>query len=426
MKIYKKLNQLMRSNLFYNMSWLFILNFSNTLIPYFTFPYITRIFLPEGYGRISFALSFIAYFQTIIDYGFNLTGARLVAKNDNSKSSISKIYSSIVLTKLLFFLLVVPVILVIVNTNDALRTDRWLIYILLIMLLSNVLMPTWLFQGLQRMKFMTVISMSIRFIFLISVFVLIKSPDDIYLYTILYATSFLLISIISIFVIRFRLGIGFSKVSLYDIRIMINDGYYVFTSSAVIRVMGSTGTFVLGLFHSPIYTGYYSGANKIVQVITMMFYPIGQAMFPYICKNYDISFEKGYRVTIKFAKIVIPLFILPTFFLLIFRGQVVSIILGESYSVAANILILISLTPILSIISNLMGTQILVASGKTKEYSRAFFRGSILSIILYIVLGYYFSVWGVSIASVLGSIINIIFLYVEIYKIKKYRQIKVI
>jgi PST family polysaccharide transporter len=72
--IRKQLSILKHNTLLSNMSWLFVLNIANAIIPYFTFPYITRVFLPDGYGRVAFALSFIAYFQTIIDYGFNLTG----------------------------------------------------------------------------------------------------------------------------------------------------------------------------------------------------------------------------------------------------------------------------------------------------------------------------------------------------------------
>lgn len=402
-----------------NLSWLFVLNFSNTIIPYFTFPYITRVLLPSGYGRLSFALSFIAYFQTIIDYGFNLTGARLIAQNENSTNKISNIYSSILLTKGIFFVLLVPLIVAIPNFSSQFSEYRTLIYILLIMVFSNVLMPTWLFQGLQKMKFMTIVSLVIRIIFLFSVFTFIKSPNDIYLYTLIYSISFLLISLSSLLIIRFKLLIKLTKVSVHDLKNVIIDGFYVFTSSIVIRIMGSTGVIVLGLFHSSVYTGYYSGISKIDQVITMLFYPIGQALFPIICQNYDDSFKKGLNLTVKTAKVIVPLFIIPTIILIIYRDLVVNMVLGPSYSNAADILIFMSFLPILSIISNFMGTQVLVASGHTKEYSRAFLKGSLISILLFLLFGYYFSLWGVAIAAVLGSFFNLIFLYWEIIKIKK-------
>ena len=39
-----------------------LLTVSSLLFPLITFPYVSRILLPAGYGRISFAASVISYF----------------------------------------------------------------------------------------------------------------------------------------------------------------------------------------------------------------------------------------------------------------------------------------------------------------------------------------------------------------------------
>ena len=39
-----------------------LLNMSSFIFPLITFPYVSRILLPEGTGRVNFATSFIAYF----------------------------------------------------------------------------------------------------------------------------------------------------------------------------------------------------------------------------------------------------------------------------------------------------------------------------------------------------------------------------
>jgi PST family polysaccharide transporter len=410
------------SRLFKNMSWLFVLNFSNTIIPYFTFPYITRVFLPEGYGKISFALSFIAYFQTLIEYGFTLTGARIAAIVEGDSNKLSKAYSSITAVRILFFVVSIPLILLITINNKQLYEIRELIYILIVLVFSNTIMPIWLFQGLQKIKYMTIISVSVRTIFIISVFTFIKSKTDIYLYSIIYSISFLIIGIISMIVIRFRIKIKFCKVSFNDIKEMIKDGFYVFTSNAVMKVMTNTGNFVLGLFYPLLYTGYYSGISKISQVITMAFYPIGQALYPYHSKKYEESFEKGYFSAVRISKIIVPIFTLFALILIILRKQVVRVVLGDDYIIASNLLFCIAFLPLLSIVSNFMGTQILVASGHTREYSRAFLRGSFISIILFFGLGYFFNMWGVAIAALSGALFNLLFLYIEILGIVKSRK----
>lgn len=420
---YDKVKLVFSNRLLNNITWLFILNFINTIIPYFTFPYITRIFSPVGYGEISFAMAFIAYFQTFIDYGFNLTGARRVAIAENDLYVVSKIYTSITVTKLLFFLLSVPIIMLTSLYIPQIRNVLGLIYIFIFYALSSALMPTWLYQGLQKVKYITIISFIIRIIFLVLVFTLVKSKEDIILYSIIYSISFLAISIVAMIVSKVVLGINIVRVNFSDIKDMIIDGFYVFTSSAVIRVMGTTGIFVLGLFSTPVLIGYYSGISKISQVITMLFYPIGQALYPYHSKKFDESFESGYISVKKVSKFIIPFFILLAFLLILFRNQVVNLILGSEYLNASNLLMIIAFLPLFSILSNILGTQVIVASGHTKEYSRAFIKGSIFSILFYFIFGYFFSIWGVAIASLLGAILNLIFLYYEIIGIKKKHKI---
>jgi polysaccharide transporter, PST family len=410
---------LWKNRLFKNMSWLFILNFSNAIIPYFTFPYITRIFLPQGYGVISFSLSFILYFQILIDYGFDLTGAKKIAIIEANIKELSKIYTSIISTKFLFFLVTIPIIVVVTLLNTKLYKYHEIIFIFILLLLSNVLMPTWFFQGLQKVRYMTIISLSVRVVFLIFVFTLIKSPADIMLYAILYATSFLIIGVISMIIIRTQIKIRFCRITFRDILNMIKDGFYVFLSNSVIKVTGSTGIFVLGLFHPVEYSGYYSGISKINQGVLLFFYPVGRALFPYYSKKYTISFKNGYSSVLRIAKMILPIFIFFAIGIILLRKQIVLLVLGSHYLSVANLLVIMAFLPLLSIISNFMGTQILVASGHTKEYSRAFIRGSLILILLYFILGYFFLLWGVALAALLGAIINLLFLLIEILAIKR-------
>lgn len=404
-----------------NMSWLFILNFLNAIIPYFTFPYITRIFLPEGYGLVSFSLSFMAYFLIVIEYGFNLTGVKKIAQasNENDYAQVSHTFSTIIITKFLLFILVLPLMVGLTFVGKSLIESRTVILILIIQAFSNVIMPVWLFQGLQKVKIMTVISLVIRSIFVVLVFTLIKSPKDINLYVLIYSLSFLLISIFSLIFSRLKFNVKFTLVKFKDIIIALKEGFHVFLSGAVIVFLGYTGTFLLGLFYGNELTGYYSAIDKINQFAVMFFYPIGQGLFPYNTQKYQESFSEGYNTALKFAKIFVPLFAFGSLLMIILRKPLVYIILGPDYLAYANLLLIISLVPTFSILSNFLGTQILVASGNYKAYSQAFLLTAIISIIMYFPLTYYLDIWGVAIASLMGLIFNNIFLYIKIKKVKK-------
>lgn len=413
----------MNKKTFNNIKWLFILNIFNVVIPYLIFPYVTRVLTPIGFGLFSFSISFLAYFQTFIDYGYNLTGAREVAIYAKNKDKISEIFSTIFISKFLLLLISLPLYLIIVMYFGQFQTSIQICFILIIMLIGNMLMPTWFYQGLQKVKVMTVISVIVRFLFVLSVFVLIKDEQDINLYTFLYAFSFFLIGLISFLIAIKGYGIKFKFINLLSIIQGFKEGFYIFLSTIVITIVSSTAVFVLGIFSdSQEIIGYYSGAQKIVSVITMLFYPIGQGLFPVISKKYKKGFIIGLNYVKKISIILIPSFIMITFLLIFSRNILVNIILGESYMKAADYLVIMSFIPLCSIISNILGTQILVASGNNKAYSKAFFKSGIVYITLFILLGYLYKEIGIMIAQFIGDVISLLFLFYEVNKVYRFNQ----
>jgi PST family polysaccharide transporter len=345
------------------------------------------------------------------------TGARKIANEEGDYRAISLTYSTIITIKVIFFLISIPIIFIFTILNTRLYECRELIYILLLLLFSNVIMPTWLFQGLQKVKLMTVSSLAVRVIFLISVFALVKSRDDMCLYICLYSVSFLVIAVLSSILIKRRIKLKLYKVSINEIKSLVIDGFYVFASSAVISLISSSGTFVLGLFHTSVEVGYYSGISKITQVITMLYYPIGQALYPYHCKKYTTSYLCGFTSVIKITKYILTMFAFISGVVVIFRRYIVALALGSDYLVASDLLLGMVFIPILSIVSNLLGTQVLVASNHNKEYSSAFLKSSIIYIALYLFLGYYFTSWGVVFGTIIGEVVCIFLLFLKVKEI---------
>ena len=67
-----------------------LLNMSSFIFPLITFPYVSRILLPEGTGRVNFATSFIAYFTMFAQLGIPTYGIRACATVRDNKKALSK------------------------------------------------------------------------------------------------------------------------------------------------------------------------------------------------------------------------------------------------------------------------------------------------------------------------------------------------
>lgn len=76
----------LKKNAFYN----FVKCFMNIIFPIISFPYASRILLPEGIGKVNFANSIIEYFLMIAGLGIGTYASREAAKIRDNKQLLNK------------------------------------------------------------------------------------------------------------------------------------------------------------------------------------------------------------------------------------------------------------------------------------------------------------------------------------------------
>lgn len=190
------MKKILKSKLLRNGIWLFILQVFNTVVPMVTLPYVTRILGPSGYGEFSLALNWILYFQVIVEYGFGYWGARKVATSE--KRHLQETFSMIIMARmiLLFFSFAAMCIVYLLSGKEI--SHFICMCILFTMVLGVTFQLTWLFQGMQDMKYITLINAFSRFISVILIFLLIRCSSDVYLYCFLYSCTYLFSAIIGL------------------------------------------------------------------------------------------------------------------------------------------------------------------------------------------------------------------------------------
>lgn len=63
-----------------NTVWQYGLQIVKYLFPLITLPYLTRVLAPEGYAFYAYVVSFMSFVQVFVDFGFNLSGTKRIAK----------------------------------------------------------------------------------------------------------------------------------------------------------------------------------------------------------------------------------------------------------------------------------------------------------------------------------------------------------
>lgn len=396
------IKELLNKKLVQNSIWLFILQVFNTVIPLLTLPYVTRILGTNNYGVFSLALNWVTYFQVLVEYGFGFTGARKVSVSKNL--NLQLLYSRIITARVILFIFSYILMNGITFVTHASIEQYICINILFLVIFGVAFQLTWLFQGKQDMKVITIINAISRLFSVILVFLMVRSSEHLYIFCFCYSITFVFSAVIGVLYSRKKYGLKVKLCKFNEAIEEIKDGWYLFTSQAMSKIFSSVGTTVLGQVATKSVVGIYSAIYKIPYILILFFSPISQAMYPYMSIKFSNSLENGKKSAKTGAKYVIPFFAIVGIGIIILRNIIIKILFGTAYLQYADIIIPLTIWMILSILNNFLGIQYLVASGNQKLYSQAFSKSMIITVILNIILGTIFKIYGVAIAAALGEL----------------------
>jgi len=341
---------------------------------------------PEKFGLISFASALIAYFITIVDYGFNLSATREISINRDNKQKINEIFSSVIIIKLILTSLSILLLMLLVQVFDRFNRDSWLFYSTFLMVIGNAFYPVWFFQGIEDMKVLLFVSVTFKALSVLLIFLLIHTANDALLVVIINSGNFLVSGLAGLIIAIVYFDIKMRLQPIKTIKYHFKEGGYIFLSTAAINLYTSTNVFLLGLFTNDSIVGYFSAADKIRQAIQASFSTLSQTIYPHLSKLFAQSLAQAVifvkRIFFKAGFLIFLLCVL-TF---IFSDEIITLVVGEKYGEAIIILKILSFLPFIIFMSNIFGIQIMVNLGYKKEFTKIVGYAAIINMLLSLIL----------------------------------------
>lgn len=375
-----------RRRLIENFLSLSVLQIANYILPLITLPYLVRVLGPEKFGLIAFWQAFIGYFMILTDYGFNLSATRDISINRENKEKVSEIFSSVMIIKLALMIISLILMSVIILSFEKFRQD-WIVYYLTFgMVVGQVLFPTWFFQGMEKMKYITFLNILAKVIFTVAIFVFVKKASD-YLYVpILNSLGFIIAGILGLWIVFKDFEINFKFVSLEELKRQLKEGWYIFISTVAISLYTISNTFILGLFTNNAIVGYYAAAEKIVKALQGLLGPVSQTIYPYISKLMNESVELGIKFIKKATVIIGGISFGLSLILFICAESVINILLGPKYYESVIVLKILAFLPFIIALSNIFGIQTMLTLNYKKDFSNILILASLINIVLALIL----------------------------------------
>jgi len=377
---------LIKSILFKNFLSLATLQLINYIFPLITFPYLVRVLGPEKFGLINFAAAFISFFSIITNYGFNLSAMREISINKSDAVQLRTIFSSVMVIKICISIVSFGILLAIIHTFSGFNRNAPLLIISFGVVFGNVLFPYWFFSGLEKMNYIMFLNTGMKCINVLLIFYLIKLPSDFILLSIINSLSYILLGIVSQFILRYKFEIIFCFPDLTEIRWQLREGFHLFISSISITIYTTSTLFFLGLFTNNTIVGFYSAADKIRIAFQAIFSTISQTLFPFAANVITGTSKVNVITLYHMFGIIIFSGLLVSVMLFFLADPVIITILGRDYITSAKILKMNAWIIVIVTISNVLGIQVLINIGLKVIFSKII----ITSTILYLVLACFF------------------------------------
>ena len=370
----------MNKYLIKNFTYLFVIKILLLILPLITFPYLLNTIKAEKYGIVMWLWAIADIFILCIRFGFDTFCVKLVSINRDKLNKLSQIFTAVIILKIIIFSLSLIAFVFLYHYNQTINNNPIVALFFIIYIFFESILPIWYFQGIENIKFMSILIVSVKLFFTIFVFLFIHNVEDYVLIPLFYSLGSILINIISYTVIFYKYKLFFSKFKFdFSIYILIKS-FHIFAASLGSIFCNKGIILLIERFLGFESVAFFDISTKIVNIFLAPFHTLSQVLYPYIAKNKNLElFKKILVISLLISFGIIFIYILNLNFIinLIYHNF--------NQDLYNTMFILIFLLP-MGTISTLLGTNIIIVFDQTKWIVYSTFCGLILFLIIFLII----------------------------------------
>lgn len=394
----------------YNFIMNLLLTASSVIFPLITFPYVSRVLLASGNGKVNFAASVANYFMMTASLGIPTYGIRACAKVRDNRDELSKTAQEILIINSVSTVLVSVIYVICIFTVPRFSQDKTLFFIEGLNIVLNMFGANWLYQALEQYDYITARSVLFKFIAMILMFLLVHQEGDYRIYAAVSVLAAVGSNILNF--IRLSRFISLRRYKEYNLRQHIKPILILFAQNVTISIYTNLDTVMLGIMKNDEAVGFYTAAVKIKGVLLCVVTSLGNVLLPrmsYYVKHG--SKEKFYQL-MKLALNVELFMALPlAIYFSLESKDSIFFLAGDGYAGAVVAMAIITLAVIPNGLTGVIGVQVLTPLNREKQVLYSVIAGAVSDFILNLIM---IPLWGTSGAALATTIAEFTVLIVQI------------
>ena len=397
-----------------------ILNALNVLLPLVTLPYILHVVGKANYGAYSYVYAVLQYVILFSTYGFNFSATKQISQCRDDAAMVARIYNAVTASKGLIAIVLSALLLI---------TSRWVfkneVGVLMFlyglgMVIGDVLTPVWLFQGMEKMRYMTMVNASSKILFTILIFLVVRESDDFDVLILLNSCGYLLAGALSLGLVYRQFHLRLQRTTWRDIVLQLKEGSAVFGSTFGMNLYRNANIIILKQFVSDDLVGLYSAAEKVVKGFQSLISPAAQALFPHLSLRFkDKPMGENMRLLRKISLSFTAVVLMVTALVYLFAPLISDILCGREFSACVPLIRIMTLVILFGEVNYLVGIVGLINMNGQRYFFQSVIITGVFSVVFMLLMtprwGGAAAAWAMS----LSEMLLFVFCLFSLYRINK-------
>ena len=378
----------------------------NLITPLLVVPYIVSICGVENFGKTSIAMAIFFFLMVFIDYGSDIVGVKDVAVNRDNKDELEKIFITTLSSKLILLILVLIFSIVLFYFVPFFNNNMALYFLGLPILIGQCINPTWFLQGVENFKWITVLTIVSKLIYLFGIFFFIHQKEDYIFINLWWGIGTVLANGLAFYYIFRKHNFSFSKLKKEHVLDLLKDNFSMFSSQIFVSLQMYSPIMLIGFFGNNLLAGHYKIVEQIIVVFKTYIYILFNFLYPRVCYLLEQNIKEGLKFWKTFNGANFAFIFISMGILYCFSPQAARYFTKTDVLEISDLLKLAVFIPLALSISIPL-KQLLLGFNQQQLYIRFVTIMVVINLLLMIALLPYYGIKGVLISQIISELITI-------------------
>lgn len=267
----------------------------NLVTPILVVPYIVSVCGEENFGKTAVGMAICFFLIVFVDYGSDIIGVREVSINRENKNELNRIFTTTYAVKAIILIVVLIITSLLISTIPFFNSEKKLFFLGLSVLVGQFINPTWFLQGIENVKWITILNIISKSIYLIAIYNTINKEYD-YVYVNLWWGIGMIVSSLLFFIMLLKkYKFSFSNLNKEDVFKHIQNDFSMFSSQIFVSLQMYAPVVLISFFGNNFMAGQFRIVEQIIVVFKTYILLFFNYIFPKVCYLLEVDTKKAIR-----------------------------------------------------------------------------------------------------------------------------------